>query len=171
MPPLDGRANWPGRIRRKATSMALRRLEPGHEAWMRRAIDAARAGATPFGCVIIGESGELVAAHNRVRTDGDPTAHAELLAVRRLRIERPQVDPRGCTLFTTCEPCPMCAGAIAWCGLGAVIYGASIAEAAAFVPQIAMPCTTVLNAAPQSIHVSGGCMRESCLALFEQPSA
>jgi tRNA(Arg) A34 adenosine deaminase TadA len=88
---------------------------------------AARAGEVPVGAVLVdGASGEvLAAAHNRVERDHDPTAHAEMLVIRRVAAERGQKRLAGCDLYVTLEPCAMCAAAIAFARLRRVYYGAS----------------------------------------------
>ena len=96
---------------------------------MQRALDAARAaaaaGEVPIGAVIV-KDGEVIAeAHNAPRTDHDPTAHAEILAIR--AAARALGDERltGCELWVTLEPCAMCAGAIAHARIARLYYAAS----------------------------------------------
>ena len=96
---------------------------------MQRALDAARAaaaaGEVPIGGVIV-KDGEVIAeAHNAPRTDHDPTAHAEILAIR--AAARALGDERltGCELWVTLEPCAMCAGAIAHARIARLYYAAS----------------------------------------------
>src|SRR5438477_4532180 len=87
---------------------------------------AAQAGEVPVGCVIVGPDGALLAeAGNRTEADRDPTAHAELLAIR--AAARTLGAPRlvECDLYVTLEPCPMCAQAIAFARLRRVYYGAA----------------------------------------------
>jgi tRNA(Arg) A34 adenosine deaminase TadA len=88
---------------------------------------AAQAGEVPVGAVLVdGATGELVAAaHNRVERDHDPTAHAELLAIRAAAAERRSPRLEGLDLYVTLEPCPMCAQAIAFARLRRVYWGAS----------------------------------------------
>jgi tRNA(adenine34) deaminase len=87
---------------------------------------AAAAGEVPVGAVIVdGASGRLIArAHNRIEGLNDPTAHAEILAIRAAAeaLGSPRIG--GCDLYVTLEPCPMCAGAIAFARLRRVYYGA-----------------------------------------------
>jgi tRNA(Arg) A34 adenosine deaminase TadA len=97
---------------------------------MQRALELARSaaerGEVPIGCVIVGPGGEILAeAANRTETDRDPTAHAELLAIRAAaaRLGAPRLV--DCDLHVTLEPCPMCAQAIAFARLRRVYYGAS----------------------------------------------
>lgn len=88
---------------------------------------AAAAGEVPVGAVLVdGETGAvLAAAHNRVETDHDPTAHAEMLVIRAVAATRGEKRLASCDLYVTLEPCPMCAQAIAFARLRRVYYGAS----------------------------------------------
>ena len=103
---------------------------------MQRALAEARAGRAkreggPFGAVIT-RNGEIIAAcHNTVLATNDPTAHAEVNAIRAAckKLGRPHLD--DCELHTTCEPCPLCLGAIQWARLKTVYYAADRHDAAA----------------------------------------
>ena len=97
---------------------------------MNLALDQARlaAGAdeVPVGAVIVSAGGEVLAvAGNRTRRDHDPTAHAEILAIRQAALALGQERLEGCSLYVTLEPCAMCAGALVHARLARVIYGAS----------------------------------------------
>ncbi len=107
-----------------------------HENFMREAVRLAEQGMSagrggPFGCVIV-RSGEIVGrGHNRVTSTNDPTAHAEVTAIRDAcaNLETFRLD--DCELYTSCEPCPMCLAAIYWARIPAVYYGNTRADAAA----------------------------------------
>ena len=88
---------------------------------------AAAAGEVPVGAVLVdGDSGAVLAtAHNRVDTDHDPTAHAEMLVIRAVARERGEKRLAACDLYVTLEPCPMCAQAISFARLRRVYYGAA----------------------------------------------
>jgi tRNA(Arg) A34 adenosine deaminase TadA len=103
---------------------------------MRAAIALARRGVTagdggPFGAVVVREGRILGRGWNRVIVDRDPTAHAEMAAIRdacrRLRV----FHLEGCTLYSACEPCPMCLAAAYWARIPRIVYGAGAADAAA----------------------------------------
>ena len=99
------------------------------EIWMRAAIaEAERAlaeGEMPVGCVIV-RNGEIVArGHNLREQTGDPTAHAEIVAIRAAAHALGSWKLTGCELYVTLEPCPMCAGAISQARLARVVYGAA----------------------------------------------
>ena len=102
--------------------------------YMQRAIaktrDGIEAGNSPFGAVVV-KDGEIIAcAHNTVWHDTDPTAHAEVNAIRHAARALGTIDLTGCVVYTTCEPCPMCLSAIHWAKIDRVVYGATIADAA-----------------------------------------
>lgn len=99
-----------------------------HEHAMREALKeaelAALCGEVPVGAVMVCD-GEIVAkAHNERENGSDPTAHAEILAIRRAAEKIGSRRLNGCTLYVTLEPCPMCAGAIAMSGMEMVYFGA-----------------------------------------------
>jgi tRNA(adenine34) deaminase len=100
-----------------------------HRQWMARAIALAQAagasGEIPVGAVIINEAGNvIVEAENRRERDKDPTAHAEILALRAAGQLLQNWHLNQCTLYVTLEPCPMCAGAIVQARVGLLVYGA-----------------------------------------------
>jgi guanine deaminase len=81
-----------------------------------------KSGGGPFGAVIARNGVIISEAFNRVVLNSDPTAHAEILAIRQASSESGNHDLSDCTLFTSCEPCPMCLGAIYWAGIKKVVY-------------------------------------------------
>ena len=100
------------------------------ESWMRRALElaeeAAEAGEVPVGALIIDENGDLLAeGHNRPIALQDPTAHAEIAAIRAACAKLGNYRLPSTTLFVTLEPCAMCAGAISHARIARVVYGAS----------------------------------------------
>ena len=96
------------------------------EELMRRAIElsenSVRNGGGPFGAVIA-KDGEIVAeGSNKVTIDNDPTAHAEVCTIRKACQKLNTFDLSGCVIYTSCEPCPMCLGAIYWAHLDKIYY-------------------------------------------------
>ena len=95
---------------------------------MREALKLAReaqlAGEVPVGAVVVCKEKIIACARNERETSGDPTAHAEVLALRRAAEALDTRRLEGCTLYVTLEPCPMCAGAIVMAGIDAVFFGA-----------------------------------------------
>jgi len=106
-----------------------------HARWMDEAISLARAGMRihgggPFGAVIVAD-GELVGRGcNQVTPLLDPTAHAEIVAIRDACRALQRFDLRGCVLYTSCEPCPMCLSAIYWARLDRVFFASTRKDAA-----------------------------------------
>lgn len=92
---------------------------------------AAEAGEVPVGCVIVKDGAVIAAAGNRTLRDRDPTAHAELLAIRRAAAHLESERLTGCDLHVTLEPCPMCAGAISFARIRRLYYGAADAKGGA----------------------------------------
>ena len=106
------------------------------ELFMREAIKLADAGMAsghggPFGCVIV-RAGEIIGrGHNRVTSTNDPTAHAEITAIRDACASLEIFQLNDCELYTSCEPCPMCLSAIYWARIPTVYYGNTREDAAA----------------------------------------
>lgn len=105
------------------------------ERWMDVALEEARAalehGDVPVGAVVVRDGEELARGHNRREVDQDPTAHAELLAIRRAAAALGSWRLEGCTLYVTLEPCTMCAGAIVLARVPTVVFGAEDPKAGA----------------------------------------
>ena len=88
-------------------------------------------GGGPFGAIIV-RDGELIAkGANRVVPNNDPTAHAEVVAIRNACQKLQTFDLRGCTVYTSCEPCPMCLSALYWAGIERICYANTKRDAAA----------------------------------------
>ena len=111
---------------------------PGQaEASLLLAVAAGRAGMQsgqggPFGAVIVGSDGRVIAEGcNRVTSANDPTAHAEVTAIRAACAALGTFKLEGCMLYTSCEPCPMCLAAAYWARVDGIVYGASREDAAA----------------------------------------
>ena len=107
--------------------------------FMRRAIELSgeymRAGlGGPFGAIIVRGQEILAEGCNRVTSTNDPTAHAEMVAIREACRHIGGFSLAGCELYTSCEPCPMCLGALYWAELDRVLFAVSGDEAARFYP-------------------------------------
>jgi tRNA(Arg) A34 adenosine deaminase TadA len=102
--------------------------------FMRRAIALAsetmQVGGGPFGAVIVRDGAIIGEGANRVTIDADPTAHAEMIAIRNACVALGSHTLAGCELYTSCEPCPMCLGAIYWARLDRIYYANSRSDAA-----------------------------------------
>ena len=105
------------------------------EKFMMRAVELARHGMDanaggPFGCVVV-KDGQIVGeGNNRVTSTNDPTAHAEVVAIRDACSKLGTFQLEGCTIYTSCEPCPMCLGAIYWSRPAAIFYAGTREDAA-----------------------------------------
>jgi tRNA(Arg) A34 adenosine deaminase TadA len=105
-------------------------MTPGDERFLRRAVELAvagrAAGDAPFGSLLVGPAGDVLAEeHNTVLSDGDITAHPELKLARWAARELDPAEAAATTLYTSCQPCGMCAGAIDRSGLGRVVFALS----------------------------------------------
>ncbi|SDB33938.1 tRNA(Arg) A34 adenosine deaminase TadA [Desulfonatronum thiosulfatophilum] len=109
-------------------------IEQNPEFFMRKAIALSREnvkqGGGPFAAIIVKDGKVIAEASNSVTRDNDPTAHAEINAIRQACRELNTYDLSGCSIFTTCEPCPMCLGAIYWARLDRIYYGNNKTDAA-----------------------------------------
>ena len=103
-------------------------------AWLGQAIDLATAnvaaGGGPFGAVIVRDGAVVATGQNRVTLDNDPTAHAEVVAIRRACAELGGFSLAGHTLYASCEPCPLCVSSSLWARLDRVVYAADRDDAA-----------------------------------------
>ena len=135
--------------------------------FMRMAIDEARQADFPFGAVIV-RNGEVIArGRNLGRSNGDPTAHGEMVAIRRALAEHGRTALRGTTLYTSGEPCAMCMGAIIWCRFGRLVFAASIAQLATKIDQIMISSEEIARNAPfVPIAITGGVLADEAMALF-----
>jgi tRNA(adenine34) deaminase len=126
----------------------------------------------PFGSSIVhSRSGEvLLKALNAVAREFDPSSHAEVKAIRRATRKLKTLSLSGYTLYTTCEPCPMCMSTALWAGLDRVVYGATIEDANVHCRQIQIPATEVAQRSDMSCVVEGPVLREQCYALFTHPN-
>lgn len=125
----------------------------------------------PFGASIVdSKTGKtLLRALNAVRQEFDPSAHAEVRAIRLAAKRLKQISLAGYTLYSTCEPCPMCMSAALWSGLDRVVYGAAIEDANRHCNQIRIPATEVAARSDMACIVEGPILRDECYALFTHP--
>jgi len=105
------------------------------EIFMQRAIDMAEKGMDskaggPFGCVIVKDGKIIAEGHNEVTSTNDPTAHAEVVTIRKACKTLNSFQLDDCTIYTSCEPCPMCLGAIYWARPKQVFYACNKVDAA-----------------------------------------
>ena len=148
--------------------------EPNSEPdFMSMAIEKARegiaAGQSPFGAVIVRDGAVVAATHNTVWRDIDPTAHAEVNCIRSAAKALKTIDLGGCEMYSTCEPCPMCLAAIHWSKIDRVVYGATIADAAAAgFCELHVDARVLAEMGRSPLKVESGLLREECAELFAQ---
>jgi tRNA(Arg) A34 adenosine deaminase TadA len=125
----------------------------------------------PFGAEIVetATGRRLLRAVNAVRAENDPSSHAELRAVRKAARRLKSISLKGYTLYTTCEPCPMCMANALWAGLDRVVYGATIADANEYCRQIRVPARELARRSDMQCVVDGPVLRRACYALFTHP--
>jgi tRNA(Arg) A34 adenosine deaminase TadA len=146
---------------------------PDDNHWMRIAIDACLAGVaagqTPFGAAVVRGDELVAAAHNVVWETTDVTGHAEVNAIRLACRKLGTIDLSGCRIYSTTEPCPMCFAACHWARLGRIVYGASIADAAAAgFHELTISNEQMRRLGGSGVEVVGGVLRGECEAIFEQ---
>ncbi|NEP17625.1 MAG: nucleoside deaminase [Leptolyngbya sp. SIO4C1] len=135
-----------------------------HRHWMMRAIAlaeaAGNAGEIPVGAVVVDAQNQLIAeAANRRQRDHDPTAHAEILALRQAGQRLGSWRLNHCTLYVTLEPCPMCAGALINARLGLLVYGTDDLKAGAVRSVLNLPDSAASN---HRLPVLGGILADPC---------
>ena len=137
------------------------------EYFMRRALREARRGLAedevPVGAVVVHAGRQLARAHNRPIHLKDPSAHAEVLALRRAARKLGNYRLTGCTLYVTIEPCAMCAGAITQARLRRVVFGASDPKAGASGSALTVLNHPKLN---HRVEVSQGVLAKECVAII-----
>lgn len=139
-----------------------------HERHMRRAIEISRRNpGAPFGCVIADEKGDVL-AEGLNDAERSPILHGETAAIMDLIEARPDADRSLLTLYTTAEPCPMCAGAILWSGIPRVVLGSTMETLKKLsLPRIDLPCEEVSRRCSfGGFEVVRGVLEAECDALF-----
>ena len=127
------------------------------------------AGQSPFGAVLVRGGAVVASTHNTVWRDTDPTAHAEVNCLRQAAKALGTIDLKGCTLYSTCEPCPMCLSAIHWAKVDRVVFGASIDDAAgAGFGELKVAAARLAEMGGSPLRVEGGLLRDECAALFAE---
>ena len=137
------------------------------ERFMRLALDEARLGDYPFGAVIVRDGEVIARGRNLGKTDDDPTAHGEMVAIRRCLADHGRAALAGSTLYASGEPCAMCMGAIIWCHVGRLVFAASVQQLASKIDQITIPSAEVAAKATFApITITGGVLADEALQLF-----
>ena len=144
-------------------------LVRGDAAWMRIALEEAalalKAGEVPVGALVI-EDGEIVGrGHNRTILDHDPSAHAEIVALREAAARLRNHRLTGCEMFVTIEPCAMCAGALVHARVARLVYGASDPKAGAVSSVLQVVNHPGLN---HKMEVTSGVLERECSEILQK---
>ena len=134
------------------------------QAALEQARQAAALGEVPVGAVVVKNGQILAAAHNLVETNSDPTAHAEVLAIRAAAKKLSSFRLEQCSLYVTLEPCPMCAGAAANARMAEIVFGAGDPVKGAAGGALNLFYYNL----PNKPQVYGGVMEQECKALLQQ---
>lgn len=141
------------------------------EKFMARAIELAKQavehGNEPFGAVLVKDGDVVFENENQIYTAHDPSFHAELGLIRRFCAETGVTDLSDYTLYTSCEPCFMCSGAMVWVKLGRMVYGASDVDLGAIIGEEGCQCSAMVF--EHSFHqpqVTGGVLREESMEVL-----
>lgn len=140
---------------------------------MKQALDEAfngmrRDDGGPFGAVIV-KAGEIIAVgHNEVIKTNDPTAHAEIVAIRKATKKLGRFDLSDCEIYSTCEPCPMCYSAIHWAKMKTLYYGATRFDAAKIDFDDQYIYDVIMGKASKEQVAKHHIDHEHCLAPFEE---
>ena len=153
-------------------------MTPPHEALIRRAVvvaaDARAAGNHPFGALLVGPDGAVLMEQGNTQGEqGDRTGHAERVLMTRASMAYEAGFLADCTLYTSAEPCAMCAGSVYWAGVGRVVFGLSERELKDMIgpnPEnltMDLPCRTIFAAGQRPVEVIGPVLAEECRAVHD----
>jgi tRNA(Arg) A34 adenosine deaminase TadA len=141
---------------------------------IQKAKEAREDGNHPFGAILVDEQGTVVlSAKNTVNTEHDATGHAETNLMRKASQQFSKDFLRQCTLYTSTEPCVMCAGAIYWTGVGRVVYGLSetgLYQMTGANPEnetMHLPCREVLARGQHDVEVTGPLLENEAIKVHE----
>ena len=129
---------------------------------------AAQHGNEPFGAVLVKDGAIVYSNENQVHSASDPTFHAEAGLLRRFCAETGITDLREYTLYSSCEPCFMCSGAMVWTRLGRLVYGASNRDLCAIFGEEGSDCShLVFSHSDHQPEVTAGVLRQECLEVLQ----
>ncbi|MHC5227214.1 nucleoside deaminase [Enterococcus sp. LJL99] len=136
---------------------------------LKLAEQAAAAGNEPFGALLVKNNQVVMTGVNRIHTESDPTYHAELGLIRKFCSEQKVSDLAEYTLYTSCEPCCMCSGAMVWSNLGRMVYSLShetLADIAGF--NIMIGSEEIFASSPNKPIVEKGLLAEEAVTIYEK---
>lgn len=137
---------------------------------MQAAIEVAEKNKTPFGAALAMGNELFATAANQTKQKSDPTAHAEIEVIRKLSDQIQKTDLSAFTLYTTCEPCPMCMSAIIWSGIQTVVYGCDIPAISTCMKQIEIRAEEIIQNSSAIIELHPGFMVADCEVLLRNYS-
>ncbi len=145
--------------------------------YMARAIELAeqaerRPGFAPIGCVIVMDGRIVGEGSNETEARNDPTAHAEMVAIRRAAAHLHTTELRGATLYTTLQPCGMCSMASIWARIGRIVYGAGRGDVHKmyFEGRHLNTIDFIHDAFRDDLHIQSGVLADRCAGLYARPS-
>ncbi|MBV8705570.1 MAG: nucleoside deaminase [Acidobacteriaceae bacterium] len=151
-------------------------ISPEDERFMRLAIEQAcqgdqTPGAGEVGCVIVRGGEVLAAGHNEAEMRHDPTAHAEIVTLRKLGEKLQTTDFRGCTLYCTLQPCGMCSVACIWAKITRIVYGATRNDVHSmyFDTRHFNTADLIRDAFREDMEIVGGVLAGECAQFYYQP--
>ncbi len=141
--------------------------------YLAMAIERARRGVArgqlPYGATIVRGDDVLACEHNVVRANNDPTAHAEVVAIRKACASLGATGLEGCSIYCTCEPCVMCFGACYFSGITSITFGASIADKAQLnLSDPGLRCQALAQQTGGVVRVETGLLHAESLSLFRE---
>lgn len=135
---------------------------------IQEALDGVRKGQTPFGSCIVKQGKVIACNHNVVWKNTDITAHAEIMAIRLACKVLKKIDLSGCTIYSTCEPCPMCFSACHWARIYRIVFGCAIKDARNFgFNEMAISNFKLKELIKSRIKITSGLALKENIALFE----
>jgi guanine deaminase len=139
---------------------------------IRKTMEGIRKGQSPFGACIVKGGRVVCCVHNHVWKSTDITAHAEIQAIRTACRKLRTIDLSGCTIYSTCEPCPMCFSACHWARISRIVFGARIGDAHhSGFHEMTISNRRMRSLGGSSIAIVGGVLREESMNLFRLWSA
>lgn len=138
------------------------------EKFMKLAIVEAKNAPFPFGCVLVKDNQVIATGKSGETNNFDPTAHAEINAIRSACEKMNSKDLSGITLYSTCEPCPMCFSASWWANISKIVFGVSLGESSKlFGPEIMVSADYLNGKGANKIEIKGGVLKEEVLKLYD----
>ncbi|PIN73753.1 tRNA-specific adenosine deaminase [Candidatus Woesearchaeota archaeon CG10_big_fil_rev_8_21_14_0_10_45_16] len=139
------------------------------EKFMKLAIEEAKNAPFPFGCVLVKDNQIIATGKSGETNNFDPTAHAEINAIRSACEKLNSKELLGVTLYSTCEPCPMCLSASWWANISRIVFGISLEESSKlFGPEILVSADYLNGKGANKIEIKGGVLKEEVIKLYDR---